>query len=53
MNINDMVGKVFTSVTQDGGEMVFANETERFRFFHYQDCCESVTSMTSLVTCLT
>jgi hypothetical protein len=42
MNINDMVGKVFTSVTQDGGEMVFANETERFRFFHYQDCCESV-----------
>ena len=42
MNINDMVGKVFTSVTQDGTEMVFANETETFRFFHYQDCCESV-----------
>lgn len=42
MNINDMVGKVFTSVTQDGTEMVFANETERFRFFHYQDCCETV-----------
>ena len=42
MNIENMVGKVFTSVTQDGGEMVFSNETERFRFFHYQDCCESV-----------
>ena len=41
MNIENMVGKVFTSVTQDGGEMVFSNETERFRFFHYQDCCES------------
>ena len=42
MNIENMVGKVFTSVTQYGSEMVFANETERFRFFHYQDCCESV-----------
>ena len=42
MNIENMIGKVFTSVTQDGVEMVFANETERFRFFHYQDCCESV-----------
>ena len=40
--IEDMIGKVFTSVTQDGYEMVFANETEKFRFFHYQDCCESV-----------
>jgi len=40
--IEDMVGKVFTSVTQDGETMVFANETETFRFFHYQDCCESV-----------
>jgi len=42
MNINDMVGKVFTSVTQDGREMVFANDTERFKFLHWQDCCESV-----------
>jgi len=42
MRIEDMVGKVFTSVTQDGTEMVFANETEKFRFYHYQDCCESV-----------
>ena len=42
MNINDMVGKVFTSVTQDGSEMVFKNDTETFKFFHYQDCCETV-----------
>ena len=43
MNIEDMVGKVFTSVTQDGYEMVFANEKEKFTFGHWQDCCESVT----------
>ena len=42
MKIEDMVGKVFTSVTQDGYEMVFKNDTELFRFYHYQDCCESV-----------
>ena len=40
--IEDMVGKVFTSVTQDDITMVFANETEIFRFLHWQDCCESV-----------
>jgi len=40
--IEDMVGKVFTSVTQDCDVMVFENTTERFVFFHYQDCCESV-----------
>ena len=42
MDIENMVGKVFTSVTQDGSEMVFKNDTELFRFYHYQDCCESV-----------
>ena len=42
LNIGDMVGRVFTSVTQDGETMVFENATERFSFFHYQDCCESV-----------
>ena len=40
--IESMVGQVFTSVTQDGSEMVFENATERFVFFHSQDCCESV-----------
>ena len=40
--IESMVGQVFTSVTQNGDEMVFENATERFVFFHSQDCCESV-----------
>ena len=42
MSIENMIGKVFTSVTQDGETMTFANDKERFTFFHYQDCCESV-----------
>ena len=42
--IEDMRGKVFTRVTGSigGDALVFENATERFVFFHYQDCCESV-----------
>ena len=41
--IEDMVGKVFTSVrNEDAERLVFENATERFVFLHYQDCCESV-----------
>jgi hypothetical protein len=42
--IEDMVGKVFTRVSGGvgGGKLVFENDTERFVFFHYQDCCECV-----------
>ena len=42
--IENMVGKVFTRVSGEVGSdsMVFENATERFVFFHYQDCCESV-----------
>ena len=42
--IEDMVGKIFTRVSGGVGsyEMVFENDTERFVFFHQQDCCESV-----------
>ena len=40
--IADMVGKVFTSVTETGDTMVFENATERYVFFHEQNCCESV-----------
>ena len=40
--IADMVGKVFTSVTETGDTMVFENATDRYVFFHGQDCCESV-----------
>jgi len=40
--IEDMVGKVFTSVTSIGDELVFQNAEEKFTFYHDQDCCESV-----------
>ena len=42
--IEDMRGKVFTRVTGSvgGDTLVFENASERFVFFHYQDCCESV-----------
>jgi len=41
--IEDMVGKVFTSVKNvDDTELVFENDTERYVFFHSQDCCEHV-----------
>jgi hypothetical protein len=40
--LSSMIGKVFTSVTSTGHEMIFENATERFVFAHYQDCCESV-----------
>lgn len=43
MNIEDMIGKVFTSVTANNAEMTFANDEEKFIFHHWQDCCESVT----------
>jgi hypothetical protein len=38
----DMVGKVFTLVTETGSTMVFENDNDRYVFFHSQDCCESV-----------
>ena len=43
-DISTMVGKVFTSVTGSVGsdEIVFQNSTERYTFYHSQDCCESV-----------
>jgi len=43
-NISDMVGKTFGRVyTRDNDhELVFENATERYVFFHWQDCCESV-----------
>jgi len=40
--LSNMIGKVFTSVTSTGREMIFENATERFVFLHEQDCCESV-----------
>ena len=42
VKIENMVGKVFTSVRNEGTELVFQNATESFVFFHHQDCCENV-----------
>ena len=44
VGIEQMVGKVFTRVSGGvgDGELVFETATERFVFFHHQDCCESV-----------
>ena len=41
-NIVDMVGKTFTRVKSSGDTLVFENDTDRYVFFHMQDCCESV-----------
>jgi len=38
-NISEMVGKTFQSVNAD---LVFENRTERYTFYHDQDCCEHV-----------
>lgn len=38
-----LVGKTLENVTEDGLEVDFkVSETERYRLFHDQDCCESV-----------
>lgn len=44
VGLEEMIGKVFTSVTGEigSGEIVFENDKERYTFFHFQDCCESV-----------
>ena len=41
----DLIGKTFASVENVGGEeLVFeATSGERYKFYHSQDCCESVT----------
>lgn len=40
----NMIGKTFNSVSGsvNDGEMEFENDDEVHRFFHQQDCCESV-----------
>jgi len=44
-SIDDLIGLVMSQVeNRHNDELVFITETGRtFRFFHYQDCCESVT----------
>lgn len=39
----DLVGRTLCRVTEDGEELVlYLSDTNYVRFFHYQDCCESV-----------
>ena len=42
-NLNDLVGKVITSITCDGCDIdIKTSDGVQFRFIHHQDCCESV-----------
>lgn len=42
-NIKDLIGKTFTSVTNENDEeLVFKNEDGSYVFYHDQDCCEHV-----------
>jgi len=40
--LRNMVGSIFPIVTVTDSELVFENATDRYVFFHHQDCCESV-----------
>lgn len=41
-DIADMLGKIFTKVSENGEELVFENDKEKFTFHHDQYCCEYV-----------
>jgi hypothetical protein len=40
--LSNMVGSIFPIVTVTDSELIFENATDRYVFFHHQDCCESV-----------
>lgn len=40
--MEDLVGRVFTSVDADGDTLTFTDEKGEFTFWHDQDCCENV-----------
>lgn len=40
--LRNMVGSIFPIVTATDSELIFENSTDRYVFFHRQDCCESV-----------
>lgn len=42
VDIAELVGKTFTSVTGEGDVMRLSNDEETYVFSHDQDCCESV-----------
>jgi hypothetical protein len=44
LTTDDMIGQTFTKVyiTDDKREMIFENDEFIFKFYHEEDCCESV-----------
>ena len=46
MNINELIGKTLVEIkiSDSKDEIIFiCDEGTKYRMFHYQDCCESVT----------
>ncbi len=41
-NMSDLLGLTFTSVEAIDDAIIFKTETETFKLYHEQDCCESV-----------
>ena len=39
---HELIGKTFTEVDSSTGDLFFENTDECFKFYHQQDCCESV-----------
>ena len=39
---DELIGKTFTCVNENGDTMTFKNDTDHYVFMHHQDCCESV-----------
>lgn len=40
----DLLGKTLTGIDKEVGELVFTLDTgEKYKLYHSQDCCESVT----------
>jgi hypothetical protein len=42
VDVNDMLGKTFTSVRSDSDTVTFENDEVRYVLYHDTDCCESV-----------
>lgn len=39
---NAMVGHTFSAISESRDELIFDSDSKTVRFFHKQDCCESV-----------
>ncbi len=41
-SIEELKGKIFTEIKVSNDEIIFINESESYKMYHDQDCCESV-----------